>query len=237
MIDVQMLKNVITIDGPTASGKGTVAQEVAKRFKFHYLDSGALYRLVALASVEKNIASADGMGLAKLVENLDICFAQNEAWLNKQPVTQQIRTETIGNLASVIALNAELRSALIEKQRAFLQEPGLVADGRDMGTVIFPDALLKIFLSASIQVRAQRRYQQLNENGISASMSSLLQTIEARDIRDMSRKNAPLKPAEDSYVIDSSDLSVEQVVEQICVQYAQRTGFSNLYTIGIKNYS
>ena len=223
-----MLKNVITIDGPTASGKGTVAQEVAKKLKFHYLDSGALYRLVALASQEAKVASTDGVGLAKLVEKLDICFDQNEVWLNKQRVTPQIRTETIGNLASVIALNTELRSALIEKQRAFLQEPGLVADGRDMGTVIFPDALLKIFLSASIQVRAERRYQQLNENGISASMSSLLQTIEARDMRDMSRKNAPLKPAEDSYVIDSSDLSVEKVVEQICAQYVQRAGFSNL---------
>lgn len=228
-----MLKNVITIDGPTASGKGTVAQEVAKKLKFHYLDSGALYRLVALASQEAKIAGDDGAGLAKLAEKLEIAFEQNEVWLNKKQVTQLIRTETIGNLASVIALHAELRSALIDKQRAFLQEPGLVADGRDMGTVIFPDALLKIFLSASIQVRAARRYQQLNENGISASMSSLLQTIEARDMRDMSREIAPLKPAEDSYVIDSSELSVEQVVEQICAQYVQRTGFSNLYTIGI----
>lgn len=223
-----MLKNVITIDGPTASGKGTVAQQVAQKLNYHYLDSGALYRLVALASQEQNIASHNTLELTKLAKNLDIYFDDGQAYLNGKQVTQLIRTEAIGNLASIIASYAELRSALIEKQRAFLQPPGLVADGRDMGTVIFPDALLKIFLSASIQVRAQRRYQQLIANGISASMPSLLKAIEERDLRDMSRAAAPLKPTEDAYIIDCSRLSVEQVVEQILAQYVKRTDFINL---------
>ncbi|MCC7005784.1 MAG: (d)CMP kinase [Ottowia sp.] len=206
---------VITIDGPTASGKGTVAQRVAAALHFHYLDSGALYRVVALASQRANILEQDGVALAALTDCLDIRFADGEVWLDGEAVGTMIRAEAIGNRASVIAVHAPLRQALLARQRAFRLPPGLVADGRDMGRVIFPDAHLKVFLVASVQARAERRYKQLIEKGISANIDALLQGLNERDKRDMARSEAPLKPAKDARVLDSSLLTIEQTVAQV----------------------
>lgn len=206
---------VITIDGPTASGKGTVAALVAATLGFHLLDSGALYRLTALASMSYDIDPADAEALAKLVGALHITFREGCAQLDGVDVSAEIRAEEVGNRASAIAVHPEVRKALIARQRAFRKLPGLVADGRDMGTVIFPDAPLKVFLTASVEARAARRYKQLIQKGFSANMEDLLRDLRERDTRDTNRSTAPLKPAADARTLDTSGLSVDQAVEQI----------------------
>lgn len=210
---------VITIDGPTASGKGTVAALVAATQGFHLLDSGALYRLTALASARYNIDPADSKALAELVATLHITFREGCARLDGVDVSTEIRAEKIGNRASAIAVHAEVRTALIARQRAFRKVPGLVADGRDMGTVIFPDATLKVFLTASVEARAARRHKQLIQKGFSANIEDLLRDLRERDLRDTSRAAAPLKPAEDAKTLDTSGLSIDQAVEQIIGWY------------------
>ena len=210
---------VITIDGPTASGKGTVAAVVAATLGFHLLDSGALYRLTALASARYNIEPDHGDALAELVAELHITFREGLAQLDGVDVSTEIRAEEIGKRASAIAVHPQVRTALIARQRAFRRPPGLVADGRDMGTVIFPDATLKVFLTASAEARAARRHKQLIQKGFSANMEDLLRDLRERDARDSSRAAAPLKPAVDAKTLDTSGLSIDQAVDQIIVWY------------------
>lgn len=206
---------VITIDGPTASGKGTVAQRVATALGFHYLDSGALYRLTALASLRHQVETSHVEALVQLVGELDIVFKEGCIKLEGVDVAHQIRAEEVGLRASEIAVYEPVRAALTARQRAFRTAPGLVADGRDMGTVIFPDADLKVFLSASVQTRAQRRCKQLIEKGFSASMGALLQDLEARDARDSGRTIAPLRAAQEAKMLDTSDLCIDEAVATV----------------------
>jgi cytidylate kinase len=210
---------VITIDGPTASGKGTVAALVAANLGFHLLDSGALYRLAALASIRYNIVADDADALAKLIDDLHITFREGLAQLDGVDVSSEIRAEEIGKRASAIAVHAPVRAALVARQRAFRKEPGLVADGRDMGTVIFQDAALKVFLTASAEARAVRRHKQLIQKGFSANMDDLLRDLRERDERDSQRTAAPLKPAADAKLLDTSALSVDQAVDQVVQWY------------------
>jgi cytidylate kinase len=210
---------VITIDGPSASGKGTIAKRVAEALGYHYLESGALYRLVALLSLNRNIYSE--VDLARAAEAMAVRFQRDEIILENHDVNDEIRREEVGKRASEVARLPAVRQALLKRQRAFRQPPGLVADGRDMGTVVFPDAVLKIFLTASPEVRAERRYKQLIEKGISANLRALSRDLQERDARDANRAVAPLVPAPDSQVLDSSALSVEAVVEQILKQYGE----------------
>jgi cytidylate kinase len=206
---------VIAIDGPSASGKGTIAARVAAALGFHVLESGALYRLVALASLRLQIPPADEPALARIAAGLDVVFQDGKIVLSKEDVTEILRAEAIGNRASAVAALPALRAALLDRQRAFRQSPGLVADGRDMGTVVFPDATLKVFLTASVQVRAERRYKQLNGKGNHANLASLSRDLAERDERDAKRAAAPLAPAPDAVQLDSSDLSVEEVVATV----------------------
>jgi cytidylate kinase len=206
---------VVTIDGPTASGKGTVAERVADILGFYYLDSGALYRLAALAAARRGINLDQPAAVAQVAASLDIRFQGGRVYLEGSDVSQDIRAEEVGNNASRIAVMPELRAALLRRQHDFRQAPGLVADGRDMGTVVFPDATLKIFLTASVEKRAERRSKQLIEKGFSVNMSSLLQDLRERDARDSSRAAAPLTAASDAVLVDSSDLSIDAVVESI----------------------
>jgi cytidylate kinase len=210
---------VITIDGPTASGKGTVAALVAAHLGFHLLDSGALYRLAALASVRYGIAPDDADGLAALVGDLHITFREGLAQLDGVDVSHEIRAEAIGTRASAIAVHASVRAALVARQRAFRKEPGLVADGRDMGTVIFQDAVLKVYLTASAEARAARRYKQLIQKGFSANMEDLLRDLRERDQRDSQRAAAPLKPAADAKLLDTSSLSIDEAVSEVLQWY------------------
>jgi cytidylate kinase len=210
---------VITIDGPTASGKGTVAALVAANLGFHLLDSGALYRLAALASQRYNIAADDPDALAKLIDDLHITFREGLAQLDGVDVSSEIRAEEVGKRASAIAVHAPVRAALVARQRAFRKEPGLVADGRDMGTVIFQDAALKVFLTASAEARAARRHKQLIQTGFSANIDDLLRDLRERDARDSQRVAAPLKPAADAKLLDTSTLSVDQAVDQVVQWY------------------
>lgn len=211
---------VIAIDGPTASGKGTVAQLVATRLHFHYLDSGALYRLSALSALRSGTLLNDEVALAELASNLQCSFKEGEIFLGEENVTLAIRAEEVGNAASKIATLPALRQALVELQLRFQTPPGLIADGRDMGTVIFPHACLKVFLTASVEARAQRRYKQLIDKGFSASMQDLLKDLNERDARDVNRVVAPLKPAEGAYLLDTSNMTAEQAVEQVLSWYA-----------------
>jgi 3-phosphoshikimate 1-carboxyvinyltransferase len=208
---------VICIDGPTASGKGTLASETAKRLGYHLLDSGSLYRITALAATRAGIRLETGNAktVADLVSKLAIRFKGDNVWLGDADVTDAIRTEEVGMDASKISSFYEVRSALVQLQHSFLKLPGLVADGRDMGTVIFPDARLKVFLTASAEKRAQRRYKQLISKGISTTIPSLRADLEARDARDSSRNVAPLKPAVDAQLLDNSDLTIEKSVELV----------------------
>ncbi|GLU32425.1 (d)CMP kinase [Trinickia caryophylli] len=210
---------VIAIDGPTASGKGTVAALVAAQLGFHLLDSGALYRLAALASVRYGVPPDAPDALAQLVGGLHITFREGCAQLDGADVSNEIRAEEIGNRASAIAVHQAVRAALVARQRAFRKEPGLVADGRDMGTVIFPDAALKVFLTASVEARAARRYKQLIQKGFSANMDDLLRDLRERDARDSNRAAAPLKPAADAQLLDTSALTVDQAVDQVVQWY------------------
>jgi len=213
------LPPVIAIDGPTASGKGTVASLVAQKLGFHYLDSGALYRLVALASGKEGIDAQNGPGLGVLVPKLLISFKNNQIILNGDDVTEAIRTESIGLRASEVAAHPEVRLALVDLQRSFRHFPGLVADGRDMASVIFPDAILKVFLTATAAARAERRYKQLIAKGISAKLEDLLQDLQSRDARDSNRGAAPLVIAEGAKVLETSDLSIDQAVKTVLDWY------------------
>ncbi|RKP59248.1 (d)CMP kinase [Pararobbsia silviterrae] len=213
---------VITIDGPTASGKGTVAQQVADALGFHYLDSGALYRLTALASLKIGIDENDVDTLVELAQDIHIVFREGCVRLDGEDVSLDIRAESVGNRASAIAVHGALRQALIARQRAFRVPPGLVADGRDMGTVIFPDASLKVFLTASVEARADRRYKQLIEKGFSAKLDDLSRDLRARDDRDSQRAAAPLKPADDALTLDTSNLDVDQTVQTVVGWFRER---------------
>lgn len=213
---------VIAIDGPTASGKGTVATLVAAQLGFHLLDSGALYRLAALASLRYEVAPDAADDLATLVGDLHITFREGCAQLDGVDVSNEIRAEEIGNRASAIAVHQSVRAALVARQRAFRKEPGLIADGRDMGTVIFPDASLKVFLTASVEARATRRYKQLIQKGFSANMDDLLRDLRERDARDSNRAVAPLKPAADAKLLDTSALTIDQAVDQVVQWYQAR---------------
>jgi len=213
---------VVTIDGPTASGKGTVAARVAAALGYHYLDSGALYRLVALRALESGTADSDAPGLARLAGQMRPRFLDGRVELDGRDVTKSIRTEEVSRAASRVAVHAPVRAALTDLQLGFRRPPGLVADGRDMGTVVFPSARLKIFLTASLEARADRRYKQLIEKGLAANMRDLLADLRARDERDSNRAASPLRPAEDAYRLDSSTLSVDEVVAQILAWYRDR---------------
>jgi cytidylate kinase len=214
---------VLTIDGPTASGKGTIAQRVAQALGWHYLDSGALYRLTALAAARAGVALDDADGLAAVAAALPVGFgADGRIRLGTEDVTDAIRAEAVGNGASRLAVHPEVRSALLGLQRGFRRPPGLVADGRDMGTVVFPDAPLKVFLTASAESRAARRHKQLIDKGISASISSLLQDLRERDARDASRAVAPLAPAEGAFVLDSTSLDVDRTAGAVLDRWAAR---------------
>ncbi|HEX4045331.1 MAG TPA: (d)CMP kinase [Gammaproteobacteria bacterium] len=211
---------VITIDGASGTGKGTVGQLLAKRLGWNFLDSGALYRVLALAAYKHSVALHDEETLKVMGKHLDVQFLAQDnnsprIILEGEDVTDTIRTEEIGNAASIVAALPAVRASLFSRQRAFREEPGLVADGRDMGTVIFPDAELKVFLLASIEERALRRHNQLKEQGMSVTLDSLVEDLRQRDKRDQERAIAPLKPAVDAVCINTDHLTVEQVVERI----------------------
>ncbi len=210
---------VIAIDGPSASGKGTVAQRVADALGMHYLDSGALYRLLGLAAQRHGVALDDESGLAALAGKVDIRFEKGETWLDGEMVGDELRTEEAGSAASQVASLPQVRAALLDKQRAFRQSPGLVADGRDMASVVFTDAVLKVFLTASAEARAERRYKQLKEKGMDANIAALLQDIQARDERDMQRSVAPLQQAQGASLLDTTPLNIEQAVEEVLTRY------------------
>jgi len=214
------LPPVIAIDGPSASGKGTVAQRVAHALGFHYLDSGALYRGVALAAAKSGTKLIAGTALERLAATMDIAFSGDIIYLNQMIVTDEIRSEAISEAASMVGAIASVRLALIARQRAFRQPPGLVADGRDMGSTIFPAAGLKIYLTADAQERASRRCKQLIAKGLSANMSTLLQDILARDERDSVRAAAPLQKCKDAMLLDTTNLSIDAAVEQVLARYA-----------------
>ncbi len=216
------LPPVIAIDGPTASGKGTVASLVAEQLGFHYLDSGALYRLVALGSQKAGVDPKNGPELGILAKKLVISFKNGQILLNYEDVTDAIRTEEIGLLASAIAVHPEVRQALVGVQHGFRITPGLVADGRDMASVIFPDAVLKVFLTATAQARAERRYKQLIAKGISAKLDDLLHDLQERDARDSSRGAAPLLVADGAKVLETSELSIDQAVKTVLDWYQSK---------------
>ena len=232
--DTNTLSPVLTIDGPSGSGKGTIVKHVAKKLGWHMLDSGALYRLVAYGAQQNQLSFEDENAIAGYAANLDVEFklvedvSSAESGQNGQElliilegklVGPELRTETTGNAASIVAAMPKVREALLQRQRDFRQNPGLVADGRDMGTTVFPDAKAKIFLTASAEERAQRRFKQLKEKGFGGNLAALLQDIRRdineRDERDSQRSASPLKPADDAILIDTSDMSIEQVVEQV----------------------
>ena len=211
---------VIAIDGPSGSGKGTIARRVAHKLGWTLLDSGALYRLVALAAQQRGVAPDDAGALAQLAARLDVRFGSDargdeQIWLAEEDVTASIRTEECGAGASAVAALKPVRSALLELQRGFRRAPGLVADGRDMGTHVFTDASLKVFLTASPRERAARRHKQLKDKGIDVSLAALSRDIEERDRRDSERSVAPLRPAEDARILDSSGKSIEDVTQTV----------------------
>lgn len=213
---------VITVDGPSASGKGTIARRVAEALGFHCLDSGALYRLVALASLRSRVPANDEKRLEVLARDLSARFVDENIFLEDHDVTKDLATEECGSRASEVAKLLKVREALLGRQRAFRREPGLVADGRDMGSVVFPDAALKVFLTASAAVRAERRYNQLKQKGIHATLTTLFRELEARDARDAARAVSPLVPAPDAVQLDSSDLTIDEVVSRILSWWQER---------------
>ena len=207
---------VITVDGPSGVGKGTISHLLATHFSFHFLDSGALYRLTALAAQRHGVDYADELSVAKIAATLDVSFLPNDSGelkviLENQDVTNDIRTEVAGNNASKIAVLPAVREALLQRQRDFAQAPGLIADGRDMGTTVFPQADVKFFLTASAEVRAERRYKQLKEKGLDANLRGLIEEIQQRDERDRSRSASPLRPADDAITLDTSNKRIDEV--------------------------
>lgn len=210
---------MIAIDGPSASGKGSVAERVANQLGYHYLDSGALYRIVALAAVNNGIAWSDGVALGKLVPTLNIVFKNSEIYLNEKKVTDDIRSPVMSNGASQVAVHPEVRNALLAFQHHFRQAPGLVGDGRDMASVIFPDALLKIFLTASVEERANRRFKQLSNNKVAANYEEILQDLKERDERDRTRSSAPLIQVKDAIFLDTDYRSIDEAVHFVLSEY------------------
>lgn len=210
---------VITIDGPSGAGKGTVCRLLAEKLGWGILDSGAIYRVLALAAIHHNISPTDEESLIPLAAHLDVqflsCDSGSKIILEGEEVTHSIRNEEVGGFASKVAALPRVREALLRRQRAFRQSPGLIADGRDMGTVVFPDAKVKVFLTASAEERANRRYQELKGKGHDVKIGDLLTDIKARDDRDMNRSVAPMVPAEDSIQIDSTDISAQEVFQQL----------------------
>ena len=227
--EVKLAGPVITVDGPSGAGKGTLCQMLAAKLNWALLDSGALYRVTALAAKQHGVALDNEAGLEAIAAHLDVQFkvsaeqAGVQVILEGDNVTSDLRTEETGAIASQVAAVNAVRSALLERQRAFQQQPGLIADGRDMGTVVFPSAELKVYLTASAEERGQRRYKQLIESGKNASLAGIIEDIRARDDRDMNRTVAPLKPADDAIVIDSTSMSIETVFEQV-QQAAEKAG-------------
>lgn len=215
---------VIAIDGPSASGKGTVAQIVAEKLGYHYLDSGALYRIVALAAFDEGIDWQEENDIAELVPQLNIAFEHGEVYLNNQNVSERIRTEIMGQGASQVAAHPSVRSALVNLQHSFRKAPGLVADGRDMASVIFPDAKIKIYLTASAEVRAERRYKQLLSKGQEADYQKILKDLQDRDARDMQRIVSPLIPTSDANLLETSQLNVEQAVNIVLTTISAKNG-------------
>lgn len=222
---------VLAIDGPSGSGKGTISRRVAAKLGWHHLDSGALYRVLAHAAAEAGLDATGPARIAALVPGLDICFIpdgeEGRILLNGADVTAAVRSEACGNAASKIAGHGEIRAALAALQRRFRQPPGLVADGRDMGTVIFPDAEVKVFLTASARERAERRHKQLNKKGLSGSLERLLQDLEERDRRDAERAIAPLMPAADALVLDTTGMTIDAVVAAVLRYFDKRIGESS----------
>ena len=211
--------NLITIDGPSGSGKGTVCHKLANKLQWHLLDSGALYRILAYAALQNEIALTDADALSKLALSLDVSFVSNgngvDTLLSGENVGDKLRTEVVGQAASEVASIEDVRSALLARQKAFLQAPGLIADGRDMGTVVFPDAAVKVFLDASAEERAKRRFNQLQDKGFNVNIAQILSEIKERDFRDRNRAVAPLRPADDAIVIDSTLLTIDEVVSKV----------------------
>jgi cytidylate kinase len=213
---------VIAIDGPSASGKGTVAQAVARALGFHYLDSGALYRLVALAALRQGVDLGEDAALTAVADRLDTrFFADGEVFLGDERATEAIRTEACSTAASRVAAVPGVRAALVDRQQAFRRPPGLVADGRDMGSRLFPDARLKVFLTASLEARAERRHKQLKDKGIAANIQTLLRDLEQRDARDAARAVAPLKPAPDARILDTTGLTPEEAADAVLAWYRE----------------
>ena len=219
---------VIAIDGPSASGKGTVAALVAQALGFHYLDSGSLYRMTALAAMRAGVTLEDEPQVAGLAANLPARFVNGEIFLADEPATEAIRQETCSAGASRVAVLPAVRAALLDRQRAYRQAPGLVADGRDMGSVVFPQATLKVFLTATAEERARRRYKQLIEKGIPANISTLLQDLQERDARDSARSVAPLQKSADAELLDTTELSIDQAVHSVLAWFHARRTASGL---------
>ncbi len=224
-----MKVTVIAVDGPSGTGKGAVSLRVARRLGWHLLDSGALYRLVGLAAGQRGVALEDATQVAQVAQDLDVEFVSDDRGearivLEGQDVTDEIRTEAAGSAASLVATLPAVRAALLERQRDFRKPPGLVADGRDMGSVVFPDAALKVFLTASAEARALRRYKQLREKGMDANLANLSRDIAERDARDTSRPVAPLKPAADAVELDTTALSIEEVTSRVMEMVHERLG-------------
>jgi cytidylate kinase len=218
---------VLALDGPSGSGKGTIARRVAARLGWHLLDSGALYRLTGLAAERAGLDMDDEPAVAELARTLEVRFASDadgneQIWLDGEDVTARLRTEETGRLASKVAAIPAVREALLDLQRGFRRSPGLVADGRDMGTHVFPDAQAKVFLTATPEERARRRYKQLKDKGIGVNLAALSQDIAERDRRDSERTIAPLRPADDAHVLDSSDLSIDEVTQAVLEWVAER---------------
>lgn len=213
---------VIAIDGPSASGKGTVAARVAARLGYHYLDSGALYRLVALAARDAGVGADDEKGLAGVAGAMEVDFRAGATWLGGRDVSEALRSEEVGVAASQVAARPAVRTALLERQRALRRSPGLVADGRDMGSIVFPDASLKVFLTAAVETRAERRYKQLKEKGMYAKMPDVVEELRRRDERDSARPVAPLRHYPDAIFLDTTGISAEQAVEKILGWWRER---------------
>ena len=213
---------VIAVDGPAASGKGTVAEGVARTLAFHLLDSGSLYRLVAHKALSEGADADDGTRLAAIAGGLDVGFRDGRVFLEHDDVTDAIRREAVSAAASRIAVHPGVRAALLARQRAFRRPPGLVADGRDMGTVVFPEAVLKVFVTATPEVRADRRHKQLIEKGISVTLDSLLRDIRERDARDAGRAAAPLRPAADAVILDTTNMTIDAAIAFVLERYEAR---------------